>query len=90
MHQIAEIKLDHRRRSGGHGVDNRRAANPDLTLDVEADKLFEARRRIVETTSHHGPTPCRGSFPGRPERALVRLLCQNANLMSLANFRGPP
>jgi hypothetical protein len=89
MDHIAENKLDHRRRAGGHGVDNNCAANPDLTLDVEADKLFEASRGTVETTSQHSPTPFRGSFPGRPRRAPVRLLCQNANLMSLANFHGP-
>jgi hypothetical protein len=69
MDRIAEIKLDHRRRAGGHGVDHGCAATLDLTLDVEANEMFEAWRRIVETSSQHGPTPFPLHFPdGREGR----------------------
>src|SRR5271166_4978255 len=51
---IAEIKLDQRGGAGRDGMHHHGAVNLDLTLDVEANELFEARRGPKETATVHG------------------------------------
>jgi hypothetical protein len=57
---IAEVKLDQRRGAGRHRVHYPGAANLNLTLNVEANELFEARRGLMETDAQHGFTPSHG------------------------------
>jgi hypothetical protein len=78
MDWIAEIKLNQRGDPGRYGMHHRGTANLDLTLDVEANELCEARSGPEETAAVHGPAPFL-------ESRACRLLCQ-AGIMPSKGF----
>jgi len=76
MNWIAEVKLDQRCSTGRYWMHYGCSANLDLTLNVEANELLEARSGPAETDAKQDPTP----FQNRREGA-CRLLCQILGLM---------